>query len=301
MFKFKNKNAFTLIELIVVMAIIGILVLLAMPKFMGYTEKARLTQFKADTKQLENASERYYIDKNDWPRLSDTPYTADQVTGFATKIKDKTGQIVTLDASGSYYDISYDKLQPYVQKPKNNIDYIIQNPVGEIFYLEGLTTTGQGRLASPLPPTISGYTNDLTVPTGNITASSSYSTRVATRGFDNKFSDYFTDSWESNAMSGPEWLMYNFGTPKRIEKYTIMSGWIPSSPKNWVFQGSNNGTSWTTLDTINNQTAWTIGEIRTYTFANSNTYSNYRIYVSAINGDSYCIIGEMEMMEGIYK
>jgi len=142
----KNKKAFTLIELLVVMAIIGVLVLLAMPKFAGQTKEAKLTEIKSDSKQLENASERYYIDKQDWPRLSDIPYTAEQVETFAQEITNKTGQVVTLDATGSYYDIDYTKLQQYVQKPKDNTHYVIQNPVGDVFYLKNLTSIGESRL-----------------------------------------------------------------------------------------------------------------------------------------------------------
>jgi len=153
MLKYKDKKGFTIIELIVVMAIIGVLVLLAMPKFMGYTEKARLTEIKSDTKQVENASERYYIDKQDWPRLSDIPYTAVQIESFAKEIKDKTGQIITLDSAGSYYDVDYTKLQQYVQKPKNSTHYIIQNPVGEVYYLNDLTTVGESRMTINTKPT----------------------------------------------------------------------------------------------------------------------------------------------------
>ena len=150
--KKKHEKAFTIIELIVVMAVIGILVLLAMPKFMGYTEKAKITEIKSNTKQVENASERYYMDKNDWPRLTDTPYTSAQITSFAQEITDKTGQIVTLDTTGNYYDIDYSKLQTYVQKPKDNTHYIIQNPVGEVYYLKDLTAIGENMLDDvPLP------------------------------------------------------------------------------------------------------------------------------------------------------
>jgi len=149
--KIKNKG-FTIIELIVVMAIIGVFVLLAIPKFMGYTEKAKATEIKSNTKQLENASERYYIDKNDWPRLMDVPYTSSQITTFAQEITDKTGQVVTLDITGSYYDIDYTKIQAYVQKPKDNTHYVIQNPVGEVYYLKNLTTLGESTLSNiPLP------------------------------------------------------------------------------------------------------------------------------------------------------
>ena len=57
----KNKRGFTLIELIVVMAIIGILVMLAMPKFMGYTEKAKLTNIQNDIKVAENKVEELLV------------------------------------------------------------------------------------------------------------------------------------------------------------------------------------------------------------------------------------------------
>ena len=48
-----NKKGFTLIELLTVIAILGILVLLAAPKFLGYTEQAKLAQIKNDVKAHE--------------------------------------------------------------------------------------------------------------------------------------------------------------------------------------------------------------------------------------------------------
>jgi len=150
MFKIKNKKAFTIIELIVVMAIIGILVLLAMPKFMGHTKEAKFTKLIANTKLLENASERYYMDKNDWPRLTDVPYTSVQIKAFAQKVYDTTGKEVTLDLTGNYYDIDYAKLSQYIHVPDDNTSYIIQNPVGSVYSLEGLTATAKDRLNPPV-------------------------------------------------------------------------------------------------------------------------------------------------------
>jgi len=63
----KNKKGFTLIELIVVMAVIGILVLLAAPKFLGYTKDANVTAMQADAKILSNASLMYNIDNEKFP------------------------------------------------------------------------------------------------------------------------------------------------------------------------------------------------------------------------------------------
>lgn len=51
-----NNKGFSLIELIVVIVIIGILVLLATPKFLNYIEEARYTQIINDIKVLENVA-----------------------------------------------------------------------------------------------------------------------------------------------------------------------------------------------------------------------------------------------------
>jgi len=140
-----NKKAFTIIELIVVMAIIGILVLLAVPKFMGHTKEAKFTKLVSNAKQLENASERYYMDKQDWPRLTDIPYTSAQITAYAQKIYDATGKEMVLDPTGNYYDIDYSKLSKYISIPDDKTSYIIQNPVGNIYALENLTKAAETR------------------------------------------------------------------------------------------------------------------------------------------------------------
>lgn len=62
-----NDKGFTLIELIVVMAIIAILVLLAAPRFLGYTKDANVTAMEQDTKVLADAAEMYHIEKEIWP------------------------------------------------------------------------------------------------------------------------------------------------------------------------------------------------------------------------------------------
>ena len=141
-----NKKAFTIIELIVVMSIIGVLVLFAVPKFIGHTKAARFTRLIANTKQLETASERYYIDKNDWPRLGNNPYTADQLKSFTQKIYDSTGKEASLDPSGNYYDIDYNKLSQYISIADDKQYYIIQNPVGNIYALDGLSKEAEARL-----------------------------------------------------------------------------------------------------------------------------------------------------------
>lgn len=143
--KKKRSKAFTLMELIVVMGVIAVLTLLAVPKFMGYTQEARHTKLISNSRELEKASERYYMDHEDWPRLSDEPYTAEQVHEFAKRIYDVSGKEVTLDPAGNYYDIDYEKLSEHIKEPDDKMNYVLRNPVGKVYALSEITEKGRER------------------------------------------------------------------------------------------------------------------------------------------------------------
>lgn len=53
----KNKKGFTLIELIVVIAILGILALFLLPSFMGYSDDAKLQVAKANVRTAWTAAQ----------------------------------------------------------------------------------------------------------------------------------------------------------------------------------------------------------------------------------------------------
>lgn len=60
----KDKKSFTLIELLIVIAIIGSLSALLIPNYMAARERARDSQRKSDLKQIQKALEMYRQDKN---------------------------------------------------------------------------------------------------------------------------------------------------------------------------------------------------------------------------------------------
>lgn len=62
-----KKKGFTLIELIVVIAILGILAAILVPRFGGFQEKARKTQALVDAKQIATALDSYYAENDKWP------------------------------------------------------------------------------------------------------------------------------------------------------------------------------------------------------------------------------------------
>ncbi len=58
----KNENGFTLIEVMIVIAIIGILAAIAIPNFVQYRNKAYNATAQADTKNAYTSAQAYFTD-----------------------------------------------------------------------------------------------------------------------------------------------------------------------------------------------------------------------------------------------
>ena len=103
--------------------------------------------------------------------------------------------------------------------------------------------------------------------------------------------------WESSAFN-TAWLSYQFPTGKIIKKYGFFILFNTNqSPRTWTFEASNNGTTWTTLDT---QTNFTISANTFYPFdisTNTTSYTYYRINVTVTQGGGRLTIPSLEMSE----
>ena len=63
----KRSRAFTLIELLIVVAIIGVLAAIAIPNFLLAQIKSQIARVEGDIKALSTAMEVYRLDNNDYP------------------------------------------------------------------------------------------------------------------------------------------------------------------------------------------------------------------------------------------
>jgi type IV pilus assembly protein PilA len=103
MFHKKSEKGFTLIELMIVIAIIGILAAIAIPQFSAYKSRGYMASVKSDTKNLYTAIAAYMGDN---PGASPV-YPADTLpsTGVAgavyTKSKATKGNTVTVTAGAA--------------------------------------------------------------------------------------------------------------------------------------------------------------------------------------------------------
>lgn len=95
---FKNKKGFTLVELVVVIAILGILAGIAIPRFMDATASARGAKIVADLRTVDSAIMMYYAKVGTAPAMTDL--TANGAY-LASAPKPPTGDAIITNNAGS--------------------------------------------------------------------------------------------------------------------------------------------------------------------------------------------------------
>lgn len=102
--KFKNKKGFTLVELIVVLAVLAVISAIAVPRFLEVQENAKLDADYAVGAMLGKAAELYLVDDNHTTKQLDDATTAG---GIQVLLKTTTIKFVSKNFVGKEGDITF--------------------------------------------------------------------------------------------------------------------------------------------------------------------------------------------------
>lgn len=115
----RSRTAFTLIELMVVVAVIGILAVMIVPQFIGTTYDAKVSAAKGHIAEIESALERFNIHMDRYPTadeglkvLVEMPTTDEEKKWRGPYVKqlrnDPWGSPYQYRAPGSHHPTSFD-------------------------------------------------------------------------------------------------------------------------------------------------------------------------------------------------
>jgi hypothetical protein len=151
------------------------------------------------------------------------------------------------------------------------------------------TSSNSPQFGATLPPT--AMVNLAFSGTSTASFNAGSSTEGSAKAFD---TDPGSKWYGYNAPTG--WLQYDFGTGNAqvVKRYTINCADVATrDPKNWNFLGSQDGSTWTTLDSQGNQSFGVRMQIKTYSIGNTTAYRFYRLDVTANNGATGLAISEL--------
>lgn len=109
------------------------------------------------------------------------------------------------------------------------------------------------------------------------------------------------NGWITNGSALPQWIGYQFPQATVATQYGI-NPWsadnFPSrTPTAWKLQGSNDGNSWTDLDSQTSFTSWRLNTEQLFTITgNSKAFAYYRLYITANGGNGYTGLHQLRLL-----
>jgi hypothetical protein len=123
----------------------------------------------------------------------------------------------------------------------------------------------------------------------NIVKITASSEKDANEGMANVFDGSTSNKWFTGDSYGPPfWISIKSRDAAAIDGYSITSAndMPDRDPLNWTLLGSNNGSTWTALDTRSNEDFPERRQTRTFSFSNSTAYQYYKFNFENNAGDT---------------
>ena len=117
---------------------------------------------------------------------------------------------------------------------------------------------------------------------------------IATRVSDGEV----TSKWLVFASTG--WVQFKLSQPIAVKRYALSSAndAPERDPAAWTLEGSQDGASWTVLDSRGNESFATRFETHTYEFSNTTAYLHYRLNITANHGGGIVQLAELQLSNG---
>ncbi|MCL5850831.1 pilin [Neisseria meningitidis] len=127
------QKGFTLIELMIVIAIVGILAAVALPAYQDYTARAQVSEAILLAEGQKSAVTEYYLNHGEWPKNNTSAGVASSSTikgKYVKSVEVKNGVVTaTMLSSGVNKEIQGKKLSLWAKRQDGSVKWFCGQPV----------------------------------------------------------------------------------------------------------------------------------------------------------------------------
>ncbi|HFB3631142.1 TPA: pilin, partial [Neisseria gonorrhoeae] len=127
------QKGFTLIELMIVIAIVGILAAVALPAYQDYTARAQVSEAILLAEGQKSAVTEYYLNHGEWPKdnTSAGVASASDIKGkYVKEVKVEKGVVTaTMNSSNVNKEIKDKKLSLWARRENGSVKWFCGQPV----------------------------------------------------------------------------------------------------------------------------------------------------------------------------
>ncbi|EMT6681586.1 pilin, partial [Neisseria gonorrhoeae] len=127
------QKGFTLIELMIVIAIVGILAAVALPAYQDYTARAQVSEAILLAEGQKSAVTEYYLNHGEWPKNNDEAGVASsgEIKGkYVEKVEVAKGVVTaTMKSDGVNKEIKGKKLSLWARREAGSVKWFCGRPV----------------------------------------------------------------------------------------------------------------------------------------------------------------------------
>ncbi|HFA7033322.1 TPA: pilin, partial [Neisseria gonorrhoeae] len=127
------QKGFTLIELMIVIAIVGILAAVALPAYQDYTARAQVSEAILLAEGQKSAVTEYYLNNGKWPKdnTSAGVASASDIKGkYVKQVEVKNGVVTaTMKSDGVNKEIQGKKLSLWAKRENGSVKWFCGQPV----------------------------------------------------------------------------------------------------------------------------------------------------------------------------